>query len=800
MKYDLCLWSACLLLLVSMGYAQTKEPVSYGRPHLSFSLTIRLLSDEGEGIPFTKVMLMRDSLQLLSSKVTGPDGRTTFHVADSLNGKLRIHIKTLGYEEFSSSVLFVDSANAPEQAFRLKKIDIQLAEVEIFQKRIISEGEKLIYHIRQDQFSAATSMAELFTKMPGLVLSSGELKLNGKSGVLILIDGKGELKGQEEQLMMLAGLSSDQVEKVEIISSPSAKYNANINAVINVITKKVKGFSNFRSGYSQPFFADGKDFGLKHPSGSTGTNLNFLLGKVRTALFFHMSNQRGLENSSETRSIRPLSRYLGNSYSTFSSFSLMPNISFDYDLHKRSSVALNVDFGLNPSYQKKTDYHYLFFDYANNQLDSTVRTSNTYTSDSWRTRLTGSYKYKMDTLKNSFLYLHLIYSSNPYTQHHYLFNQLDAAPLSLAIASHLKGQFEIYSASLIFSNLVKKKFLSTEAGLKFNSLENETMQQFNQESFDFRYSEQLSALFLTARWNIGRYTLTTEFRNEFLQAVARFKGGQAEEVSHEYFKIYPQLLLQRPFGSHATASLGYSKRVRRPPSVYMNPSQAITNYYYRHSGNLAYLPGYSDRIEGQLRYRNFGATLYMDHSIHQRVMLPTSDPYVFQGLNSGKFNSYGASLNYSLQIQKWFSSNNSIDLSHTAQGQDDYVYSRDQWGGFNVASSNDFTLGKRTRLQVGLYYSSNSYSAYGVFGRVFSSSIDLKQLFFKDKLSFNMTIEDPFGIKKLRSSSDYPMQSQQVRQLTNNRILYFQLLYKFRFGRNFTKQGFKDKNDGEIRY
>jgi hypothetical protein len=215
---------------------------------------------------------------------------------------------------------------------------------------------------------------------------------------------------------------------------------------------------------------------------------------------------------------------------------------------------------------------------------------------------------------------------------------------------------------------------------------------------------------------------------------------------------------------------------------------------------LDYLPSYYDNIQGDLHYKNFGFTIYYEHTINQRTLLPTSDPFVFTGTNLGIFNEYGVSVNQSFELGKWFSSQANFDVSRTTKGNDGLTYIHNHWTTYDISSNSDFTLSRSTRINVNLAYTSNNYAAFSVFNDFFSSAVELTQLFLKDKLTLSIGVDDPFGLKKLRSANEFPQQFEAIRQTTNGRMLTLRMIYKFKFGSNFTKQRYKDKNDGEIRY
>src|ERR1700743_432792 len=205
-----------------------------------FQLKIKLLSDTGnEVISFTRVSLVTPDKKVIASSITDINGVCLVNLPDTLEHPISIFTKPIGFGEYSSLPVSFKAMLSDTIRIRLTKTNTQLREITIFQPRIIVSGDKLIYNVKQDKFSAGTSASELFPLLPGVSFSSnGGVKLNGKEGVVILIDGSGELKSVAQQMAILSNLSSDQIESIEIISSPPARYDASVKAIINIITKK----------------------------------------------------------------------------------------------------------------------------------------------------------------------------------------------------------------------------------------------------------------------------------------------------------------------------------------------------------------------------------------------------------------------------------------------------------------------------------------------------------------------------------------------------------------------------------
>lgn len=783
------LTTSILLQLVTMN--------AFGQK--TFQLKVKLVDKtDSTVIPFSTISLIDQNGKTRLSVRTDIDGNALFILPDSANNKMHLYTKPLGYKQFSSTPLSFDSI--PKNYFiRAEKNMIDLHEVSIFEHQVEKDAGKLTYRVKQDQFSANTAIAEIFTKLPGVSVVAGTVKVNDKSGVLILIDGKGELKDQRSQLALLLSLSADQIDKIEINSFPSARYDASVNAVINVITKKDRNISNIRASVAQPLFIDQNSFGSSYIYGGASTNLNFTLNKVKVSLLMGLNTNRHPETLLSQRVIYGVQSYSSQVDANYTSFSLSPNLTLDYDINKRSSVSLNADMTIVPSFKKDQLESYSFYKYNTGTLDSSALVNNNYRNDRKTIQLTTSYKYLLDTKKNSTLFVNAIFSGNPSTVSNQL-TKTSAISGNNVIQNTTHSQTNIFNVSAILSDVVKTPFLSTEIGLKSNTLNNNSNQLLNTLTSVFHYHEQLSSLFMSAKWKFGKYTVVSEIRNELLNSTTGFTGnGTTQSADKDYFKVYPHLLIQRTINADVSISVGYIKRIRRPFINFLNPSLIINNYYSGLTGSINNLPAYYNRIEAQVLYKDLGVTAFYEGASNQMFFQPSANPYVYQNTNLGKLNKYGIAAFKGFKIAKWFSSNINADFSYTQKANDGLNYYKNNWITADASISADFTLSKKSRLQADFNYSLKTYMAYNIYGEQVFSTLTLRQLLFKDILSMNIAIADPFGVQKNKTEEYYPELSGITREITNNRIFSIQLIYRFPFGKKFKNQFYKKQNDGEIR-
>lgn len=761
-------------------------------------IKIQLLDNENFPVKFASI-LISDSIRIEKVETfSDMDGKATIILNNSIYKYPIISVSAIGYKNYTSlPIKFRDFLYS--DTIYIDKSSIVLNEIKVFDKQIIRDGEKLIYRPIKDQFSSSTTTSEIFTKLPGVSLNRGNLKINGSEGVLILIDGKGELKTQSQQLEILSGLNSDKIDRIEIIPVATSKYDANINSIINVITKKDKGNSTVRMNFSQPFYMDEKSFGNKLFSGGLATNINFQVKDIRFSLITTLNNTRRIEDSKYERTIYDLLNYNLITNSEIDRFSLNPYLTLDYDINSKSSISLNTDISLVPSLNINSNENYNFINIQSNTLDSNINLKNNYSNKRNSNVLNGSYKLLLNKINNSFFYFNLTYSKN-FLNTLNNFNEYSSVTTGSLKENDFTSNTNIYNASAIVENLFKLNKVSTEIGLKSNLINNNTNQNLNANFGEFEYKELLSSIFFNSRIKFSNYLLILGVRGELINSLSNYKTSkQQNNLEQDYFKIYPNLLLQKDINENLTVSLGYSKKIRRPFLSDLNPSQQINNYLTNTAGNIGVRPIFSDRIQADFRYKETGITLYYEQFSGRQISLPTNDPFTFQITNLDKLNKYAISFNNELKVSTKFSININSNYSYTKYPGNNTSFYKNGLNTFETSGSGTYQLNKKSRIQTDFYYQGKMNFEYTVYRELFSNSVTYRHLFLKNKIGVTLSINDPLGIEKINSENFYPNQYSNGLAQSNQRIISLQANYNFPLSRKFKNQTYNKKNDGEIR-
>jgi iron complex outermembrane receptor protein len=231
-----------LLVMAVLGLAITTQGFAQSRTTVSGSVK----DNSGKALQSVTVSLLqaKDS-SLVKADVT--DGEGKFQIVSAKSGKFLLSYSIIGFEKkFSETFDLQDGQNYNAPATSLAPASKKLQDVTVTSKKPMIEikADKTIFNVEASINATGSNVLELLQKSPGIQVDNNEnISMKGKTGVKIYIDGKPTQLSSKDLAAYLKGINSNDVEAIEMISNPSAKYDASGNAgIINIRLKKNKKF------------------------------------------------------------------------------------------------------------------------------------------------------------------------------------------------------------------------------------------------------------------------------------------------------------------------------------------------------------------------------------------------------------------------------------------------------------------------------------------------------------------------------------------------------------------------------
>src|SRR5690606_16089444 len=304
------------------------------------SIVGQVKDEKGEAISYANIAILSviDS-SLVTGDVTDEAGR--FQINSPKTGNYILKSSAIGFGDIIVPFEVTGSDFKKDFGVIILKEDIQqLNEVKISSLRptIVNEVDKMVVSVEGTALAAGSSAFDILSKAPGVWIDQdGNVQLNGKAGVHIMIDGRPTYLSAKELQNMLEGMSADNIKNIEIISNPSSRFDAEgTSGVINITLKK-----NQLTGFNGSVYA-GYEFRAMHGY-SGGTNVNFKKGKWSSYAHLDMAKRPWRRTSEMKRAFND-----GTASTTFDQegqedvirYTPSVRLGTDFDINSKNSIGV----------------------------------------------------------------------------------------------------------------------------------------------------------------------------------------------------------------------------------------------------------------------------------------------------------------------------------------------------------------------------------------------------------------------------------------------------------------------------
>lgn len=563
-----------------------------------------------QGMEFANISLRKTgSKEFIKGTVSDQLG--AFRLDGVSNGNYVVAVSVVGYATFEKELTIGTGQKTINLRNILLKEDTQLLnEVQVVGQRsqMKFEIDRKVFNVDQSLATAGGSASDVLGNIPSVQVDpEGEVSLRGNSSVTVWINGKESGLSADNRAQILEQLPAESIERVEVITNPSAKYNPEGTAgIINIVLKK-----NRKAGYYGSLQAGVDTRGGYNAAG----NVNFSSGKfesfvnvgtrVRKSEGEGYTNRQNLDdngnpvsylnqlrNDEDTR--KPVIARMGTTYHatdkdhfSFSGFGLLgrgdetdwlnytSNIpgSFTSSLRtsaeKRKMNIGNFEIGYKRDFSEKSN---LDLSASYNLLNITPESSFLQVSNYAGGTSTSSYQFQENVMKPRKWEFQADYVTEFGEQ-----NKIEAG---------YKGEF-----------LTSKSKVSTYSGTS------EGNAAFNEGLYNnFTYDQNVNALYATYSKRINRFGIQLGLRGEHTRTNTNSLGYNQSETDHpaykdDYFSFYPSAFLSYQLPSNNELQLNYTRRVSRPWGGQLNPFVNLTDSTNISYGNPLLLPQYSNSLE-----------------------------------------------------------------------------------------------------------------------------------------------------------------------------------------------------------
>lgn len=597
----------------------------------------------------------------------------TYIVGVTASGRKRSFSKSF---EFSGTDIIVSSLVVNPEVKGLKEITVQ-AKKPLFEQK----ADRMIVNVEASPTNAGANALEVLEKSPGITVDKdGNISLKGKAGVQVFMDGKPAYLSGQDLVNYLRNLSGAQLEQIEIMTNPPAKYDAAGNSgIINIKTKKNKqlGYNvSLTAGYTQGIYA------------RNNQNVNFNYRKNKVNLFGTLS--RNERNTLQTLNIQRkfLEQNTKEIKSLFDQTGRMKNwnasnnlkLGGDYNISKKTTIGAVVNGFYNPGvFRNNSDIS--IFTPTKDLIGKTYSGSKaTNLFQSYSSNI--NFRHVIDTTGKEITadldYLHYDIGNTQNLSNYYYNAAGIPSRKADTILGNLPQLINIYSGKVDYLHPLKKgakfeagvkaSYVKTDANAIYDTVNNNVSFRDFGRSNHFIYEERISAAYVNYSKPFSKkLSAQLGLRLENTDAKGNSKGKEYRSgqwtpfdttFKFSYTQLFPTAYVSYAASEKNSWTINYGRRIRRPDYESLNPFVEFLDIYTFEQGNPNLRPQFSHNVEVSHTFKGFITTTInytKTNNIIQQILEQnelTNQTFVKQA-NIANQRQYGASISAFKQVKNF---------------------------------------------------------------------------------------------------------------------------------------------------
>ncbi|WP_054851131.1 outer membrane beta-barrel family protein [Olleya sp. ITB9] len=741
------------------------------------------------------------------------------------NGNYSVEVKTGNYTVsfeyigFKTEVLNNKSINSNQTLpTQYLAIDAEtLDEIEIVAEKTTVEIrlDKKIYNVGKDLTVRGGTVSDVLDNVPSVSVDvEGTVALRGNDNVRILINGKPSGLVGLSSTDALRQLPAESIERVEVITSPSARYESEGTAgILNIILKRSKlqglnGAITTNVGYN--------------PAAGISGNINYRTGNI------NIFNTTGYSYRESPGNSYAYTQYLNTEFDDDGNL-----ISDDPDTYteetrdyERIRKGLNTNFGVewyvNDSASLTTSFLYRDSDNERNTTNTTLQTDalgNTSTNVRIDPELEDdkTIQYSLNFNKNFNDSGHTLTFDFQYEENNENENSII---LSDNVISNDISSFEEQERILLQTDYVLPigENSQFEAGFRGNfntqstdfivqSVNDEgTLELDNTQSNLFNYGEDLIAVYSQFGSKIGNFSYLLGLRLENTRLTID-QPTSGDFSKRNYTGLFPTVNLSYEISDRENVTLGYARRLRRPRSRFINPFPSFSSLTSVFRGNPELDPSYSGQFDlGYLRRFGkftFNASTYYSHATDgfNFISFDTGEVVTISGqevnviqrspINLATEDRVGAEFTLTYNpSRKWRINTNFNFFQSEVEGTTPNGLSLDNKNtSWFARLSNKFTLPASIDWQTNLFYRGSSQDAQNDNEGIFTTSMAFSKDLFNERASLAFNVSDLFNSRKRQQTTTTPTYISDSEFQWRERSFNLSFTYRFNQKKKRTQRG-----------
>ncbi|RNL51428.1 outer membrane beta-barrel family protein [Pedobacter jejuensis] len=767
-------------------------------------LSGKVVDEKGLGLPFAVVRILNSpDTTVVKSGAANVNGEFIFE--DLKQGNYQMQVSMIGYK-IKKTAVFNLNADVKIPDILMETDAKQLKDVSIQGRKpyIEHQMDKTVLNVENSIVSSGSTALEVLEKAPGVQIDrqSEQIKLNNKSGVTIMIDGKTNFLSGADVTTLLSNMSSDQIATIELITNPSSKYDASGNAgIINIKLKRNKAFGtngtvSFNGG--QGIMPDSpKDLGRA----GVNLNLNHRNGKWNIFGNGALARKASFNNTFLTRTTFAnglASDFTQNFDRKNKGVGFQGKLGADYYASEQTVFGVMVD-----ANTVNTDL-VNFSNTSIKEVQSNVTSNNSVLQDAFSkspaNNLTANFNVKHDFDKaGKNITFDVDYSNfnnkkNEEFNARYL-NQTGQQTNTTLLRNTTDANIDIFAAKTDLTIPINKT-MKFETGLKSSYVV--TNNDFLSEQFitgvwqndlnksnNFVYKENINAAYL----NFGKEWKVLQIQVGLRAEHTHSNGNSVttnKEVDRNYLSLFPTAFLNHKLNENNNIRYSYSRRVDRPNYQQLNPFAFYMDPYAIDQGNPYLKPQFTDNYEIGYSHKEFSLSINYANTKDLITQISQQDEVTrivsVIRQNLGRAQNYSANLYFPIKITKWWNMQNNASLYYnkfTDANIEGAAYSASKLA-YNFNTSQTFILPKSFTVEISFWYESPKVS--GVEQTTipqYALNAGIQKSMLNKKLKLRLNMDDILLTNYWKGALDYQNVNLRVTNRYTSRRANFSVSYGF---------------------
>jgi outer membrane receptor protein involved in Fe transport len=787
----------CLLFILPILSAQ-EIPVISGH----------IKDEDGKFVIGATISLLKDSSLV---KVAISDQKGFYEFENLPPGKYNITISSVGFSRYLSSAIHIEAGKSqtlPLITLQPASTDLSAITVQARRPMVENRIDKMVVNVDASPTNAGATALEVLEKSPGVTVDrDGNISLKGKQGVIVLMDGKQTYLSGQDLANLLRNMPSSQLDQIEIMTQPSAKFDASGNSgVINLRTKKIlqKGFNgSINLGYVQG----------RYPKSPNSFNFNYRRDRFNffTSLsysYWTNFNDQVLLRKFRDNNAQLLSVFDQSAIQKNTSKNLSARFGMDYSINASTTVGFQVNGIYNPRDWESNGRANIFNGMG--ILDSFNLATNR-SEDKWRNmgsninfRKTFTTAGKELTADLDFIKYESRNQQRSQNLNYLPGNTLSSLPFLLN--GDLPSDISIYSGKIDYVQPLdkdskleiggKSSYVSTDNNARYTIYDHQGDDWLADytRSNHFVYRENINAVYASLNRKINKWGVQAGLRVENTVARGDQLGNLVQKDTSfrkNYTQVFPTAFISFAMTETSLFGFSYGRRIERPNYQDMNPFQHFLDQYTFRQGNPNLDPQFTHNFELSHNYLGkLNTTLsYTSTTDILNDILKQNDvtKVTYQTKeNVATRKTLGIAISYNTQFTKWWTSSIYVNVNNSHyQGIVNDRALDVSLTSLMANASQQFRFAKTWTAEVnGFFRTRNQETGLFLIEPMGVINFGIGKQILKNRGSLKLNINDPFYIQKAKVIIDFGNIDAVVNSQWDNRRVGLSFSYRFSKGQN----------------